>query len=111
MAKLKCGNIYANIPAIKLKEVFETILVDKKVKIERIISRGHRTDKGKWLKQAGGEWVIVLKGAGNLRFFGDNRLLALKPGDYVFIPGNTIHRLEWTPPAQETIWLAVHNRK
>lgn len=109
MRKLKCGNIYSKIPVIKDKETFQTLLVNKKLKIERIISQGQVTEKGKWFKEARDEWVIVLKGASKLRFRKDNRLIKLKAGDYVLIPANTSHRVEWTSPREKTIWLAVHS--
>ncbi len=109
MRKLKCGNIYSKIPAIKDKETFQTLLVNKKLKIKRIISQGQVTEKGKWLKEARDEWVIVLKGAGKLRFRKDNRLIKLKAGDYVLIPANTSHCVEWTSVRQKTIWLAVYS--
>ena len=64
MGKLKCGNIYSKIPDIKDKEMLETLAANKKLKIERIISQGQVTEKGKWLKEAHDEWVIILKGAG-----------------------------------------------
>jgi len=108
MLKLKCGNIYSKIPDAKNKEVFQALLVNKKLKIERIISHGQITEKGKWLKEAHDEWVILLKGAASLRFLKDNRLIKLSSGDYVFIPANTSHRLEWTSLQEKTIWLAVH---
>jgi cupin 2 domain-containing protein len=109
MGKLKGGNIYAKIPGIKDKEIFQTILVNKKLTIERIVSRGQITEKEKWLKEARDEWVIVLKGAGRLRFRKDSRLITLKAGDYVLIPANTFHRVEWTSPREKTIWLAVYS--
>ncbi|MFH1127882.1 MAG: cupin domain-containing protein [Candidatus Omnitrophota bacterium] len=110
MGKLKRGNIYSKISNIKDKEMLETLAVNKKLKIERIISRGQVTEKGKWLKEAHDEWVIILKGAGKLRFRNDSRLIKLKIGDYVLIPAHTSHRVEWTLPQEKTIWLAVHNR-
>ncbi len=106
--KLKGGNICSKIPRIKGKEIFQTLLVNKKLTIERIVSQGQITEKGKWLKEARDEWVIVLKGAGRLRFRKGNRLVTLKAGDYVSIPANTSHRVEWTSPREKTIWLAVH---
>ena len=109
MGKLKGGNIYSKIPGIKDKEIFQTLLVNKKLKIERIVSQGQITEKEKWLKEARDEWVIVLKRAGKLRFHKDNRLIKLKAGDYVLIPANTSHRVEWTSPREKTIWLAVYS--
>ena len=100
MQKLKTG---------KDKEIFQTLFINKKIKIERIISQGQVTEKGRWLKQPRDEWVIVLKGAGSLRFRKDNRIIKLKPGDYCFIPAHTFHRVEWTSLREKTIWLAVHS--
>ncbi|MBU0503512.1 MAG: cupin domain-containing protein [Candidatus Omnitrophota bacterium] len=110
MRKLKQGNIYSNISAIKNKEVFQVILKNKKLKIERIISKGQVTERGKWLKERRGEWVMLLKGAGKLRFLKDNRLIKLRAGDYIFIPANTAHRVEWTSLREKTVWLAVYIR-
>lgn len=107
MGKLKCGNIYSKITGGKNKEVFQTLWVNKKLRIERIVSQGQVTEKGKWLKEPRDEWVIVLKGAGKLRFRNDDRLIKLKAGDYVLIPRNTSHRVEWTSSREKTIWLAV----
>ncbi|MBU1998382.1 MAG: cupin domain-containing protein [Candidatus Omnitrophica bacterium] len=109
MGKLKRGNIYSRIPAIKDKEIFQALIVNKKLKIEWIISKGQVTEKGRWLKEAQDEWVMVLKGEGKLRFCKDNQLIKLKAGDYVFIPANTAHRLDWTSLCEKTIWLAVHS--
>jgi len=109
MSRLKLGNIYSKIPVQQDKEIFETILKNKKLKIERIVSQGQITKKGKWLKSKRHEWVMVLKGAGKLRFQQGNRLVSLKAGDYLLIPANTSHRVEWTSLREKTIWLAVHS--
>ncbi|TBR17450.1 cupin domain-containing protein [bacterium] len=93
------------------KEIFQTLLVNKKLKIERIISQGQVTEEGKWLKEAHDEWVILLKGAAKLRFRKDNRLIKLTEGDHILIPANTSHRVEWTSLRQKTIWLAVYSKE
>ncbi|MBN1913204.1 MAG: cupin domain-containing protein [Candidatus Omnitrophica bacterium] len=108
MGKLKCGNIYSKIPGAKNKEAFQALWVKKKLKIERIVSKGQATEKGKWLKDPRDEWVMVLKGSGKLRFRKDGRLIRLKPGDHILIPANTSHRVEWTSLRKKTIWLAVY---
>jgi cupin 2 domain-containing protein len=107
MPKLKSGNIYSKIPTTKDREIFQALLRNKKLKIERIVSRGQVTEKGKWLKEAHAEWVMVLKGAAKLRFQKDGCLIKLKAGDYILIPANTAHRVEWTA-LRKTIWLAIH---
>lgn len=90
------------------KELFQTLLASRSLKIERIISTGQATKKGKWLKQRRNEWVILLSGAAKLRFFKHNRIIKMKAGSQAFIPANMLHRVEWTKPGQKTIWIAVH---
>jgi cupin 2 domain-containing protein len=76
------------------------------VRIERIVSTGHRSPDGFWYDQDQAEWVLVLKGAARLQFEG--RLLEMRPGDFVSIPAHQKHRVAWTTPDEPTIWLAVH---
>ncbi|MGA8259730.1 MAG: cupin domain-containing protein [Arenicellales bacterium] len=78
-----------------------------RVTIERIISKGHVSPESRWYDQAREEWVIVLRGEARLSFE-DGDAVALKPGDYILIPAHARHRVEWTTPGMETIWLAIH---
>jgi len=107
--KLMTGNIFKDIPAVKDAEVFETLARGKGFRVERIISRGQTTPVGEWLVQAHDEWVIVLKGEGRLKFKGGSSIVTLKPGEHVFIPAGKAHRVEWTSPRANTVWLAVHS--
>ena len=109
MADRRSGNIYAKIPAAKKKEMFRTLAQNKNLRIERIVSFGQATPENTWLKERRDEWVIVLKGAAELRFQKTRRRVILKEGDYVLIPANTPHRVEWTHPRRKTIWLAIHS--
>jgi cupin 2 domain-containing protein len=34
----------------------------------------------------------------------------MRPGDYVNLPAHCRHRVEWTDPERETVWLALHDR-
>ena len=101
-------NIYSNIPHNIPTEIFETIVQALNISIERIISRGHSSPPNFWYDQKINEWVIVLKGHANLKFAENNEMVELKPGDYINIPAHCKHRVEWTDPDEETIWLAVH---
>jgi cupin 2 domain-containing protein len=101
------GNIYAKVPNAKKKEVFQTLARNGKLRIERIVSRGQATPENIWLRESRDEWVIVLKGAAELRFQRSAGRVSLKEGDYIFIPANTPHRVEWTHQRRKTIWLAV----
>lgn len=100
-------NIFQPLPSISKDEFFEVLAQGRDVKIEKIVSKGQVTPKGEWLEGKQDEWVLVLAGAARLSFK-EGRVLDLKPGDYVNIPANIRHRVEWTDPKQKTVWLAVH---
>lgn len=108
MAKLRIRNIFSELPAAEKREAFQVLLWRRGVKIERIVSCGQATPKDKWLCSKTAEWVIVLRGKARLGFKGVSGKLDLGAGDYVFIPGNTCHRVDWTHPGRKTVWLAVH---
>ena len=102
------NNIFAQIPEQLPEELFECILKQDNIIIERIVSNGHITPTGRWYDQARDEWVILLHGQANILFEKDQSLISLTPGDYLLIPAHTRHRVEWTLPDFNTIWLAVH---
>ncbi len=101
-------NIFSDIQKYAPDEILETILQTNKFKIERIISRGHATADGEWYNQDKNEWVMVLKGSAGLLFEGDDKTVIMKTGDYINIPAHRKHRVEWTEPEEETIWLTIH---
>ncbi|WP_038247771.1 cupin domain-containing protein [Ghiorsea bivora] len=93
-------------PADLLPEVFETLLDNEHLKIERIISKGHTSPESGWYDQAQHEWVILLEGAATITF--DNgKESNLRKGDYLNIPAHVKHKVSWTDPDVESIWLAV----
>jgi cupin 2 domain-containing protein len=80
------------------------------VKIERIVSRGHATPEGEWYDQERHEFVLLVQGAARLAW-ADGSETALAPGDWLHIPARQKHRVTWTDPDQDSIWLAVHYEK
>jgi cupin 2 domain-containing protein len=102
------GNIFADIPKPLPAELFETLLQTQSVRIERIVSKGHVTPEDAWYDQNWDEWVLLIQGAAALLFEDNAETLELRGGDYVFIPAHRRHRVVWTDPRRETIWLAVH---
>ncbi len=100
-------NIFAAIPDDLSAEVFEKLVDNHQVKIERIISKGQRSPDNGWYDQEQNEWVLVLKGAAIIEF-ADHSSLSLKEGDYLNIKAHQQHRVSWTAEDRETIWLAVH---
>jgi cupin 2 domain-containing protein len=99
------GNLYDPLPVVPGGEAFQTLLQDKGVRVERIVSHHHASPPGFWYDQAGSEWVIVLQGEATLEF-ADARLLEMRAGDWVSIPAHVRHRVRSTGTA--TIWIAVH---
>lgn len=99
------SNIFKNIPRNLPTELSETLLTSKQIKIERIISAGHTSAPDYWYDQPENEWVIVLKGEAKLET--ETGTHHLNTGDYVNIPAHTKHRVAWTTPTEETIWLAI----
>ena len=101
-------DLFANIPYELKAELIETILQTSNFHIERIVSLGHCSPDGFWYDQKENELVILLKGNANIRFENQPQTITMKPGDYLHIEKHVRHRVEWTDPNEETIWLAVH---
>jgi cupin 2 domain-containing protein len=101
-------NIFADIPVSLSEELFTSLVKNDKVHIERIVSKGHITPPKQWYDQAWDEWVIVLEGQAVLVYEQNLQKLPMAVGDYVLIPAHTKHRVEWTTPDSQTVWLAVH---
>ncbi len=100
-------NIFDGLPKNIKTEITESLVDSDNVKIERIISKGHSSPESGWYDQDKNEWVIVLKGSAVL-LFSDDTSVDLKAGDFIDIKAHTKHRVKWTDPDIETVWLAVH---
>ncbi|TDG12586.1 cupin domain-containing protein [Seongchinamella unica] len=100
-------NILEAIPATLAQELFEDIVSSDQVRIERIVSRGHSSPAQGWYDQAQSEWVMVVRGRAVIAY-PDKPPITLGEGDYVTIAAHEKHRVEWTAPDEDTIWLAVH---
>jgi len=100
-------NLLQDIPTELPAELFETLVRSDTLHIERIVSRGHTTPPGEWYDQPNKEWVLVVQGAARLAF-ADGREISMGPGDWLEIAAHEKHRVAWTDPACDTVWLAVH---
>jgi cupin 2 domain-containing protein len=99
-------DLFDGIPRPLVDEWTQRLAGSSTARVERIVSHGHASRPGSWYDQAESEWVMVVQGHARLRFE-DNTVLELKPGQHVTIPARVRHRVEWTTPDEETIWLAV----
>ena len=102
------SNIYSGIPAKLGTELFEDIIGSGPFRLERIVSMGHSTPEGCWYDQDKDEWVMLLKGGARLMIEDEDEPVMLWPGDHLNIPAHTRHRVDWTDPHGETVWLALH---
>lgn len=103
----KTGNLFTDIPASLPTEWAEVLLNRDAVRLERIVSRQHCSPEGFWYDQVEDEWVLLVSGSAGLEFAEPSRTLTLQPGDHLRIPAGCRHRVAWTDPRQETIWLAL----
>ena len=102
------NNIFSGLPLQHLpEEIMEVLAGTGQARIERIVSRGHSTPPGSWYDQADHEFVIIITGQARVRFEDPPETKEMSPGDYVIIPAHHRHRVEWTAPDRETVWLAV----
>jgi cupin 2 domain-containing protein len=102
------GSLLEGIPSELPEEICDTIFSAERVKIERIVSRGHDSPEGFWYDQERNEFVLVVRGSAGLRLEHEDEIVVLKSGDYLNIGAHIKHRVEWTDPTCETIWLAVY---
>ena len=104
---MKIKNIYKDIPPPVTDEIFGEIISSENIRIERIVSKGQTSPDNFWYDQDQNEWVMVLKGRAKLRFADEKKVVDMREGDFLNIPSHKKHRVEWTDPENETIWLAV----
>jgi cupin 2 domain-containing protein len=107
---MKSENLFAGIPAELSEELLTTVHRGGAVRIERIVSQGQSSPDGFWYDQDEDEWVIVLEGSAAVEFEGEVEPVQLQRGSYLNIPAHARHRVAWTDPHQQTVWLAVHYR-
>ncbi|MFC1777127.1 cupin domain-containing protein [Pseudomonadota bacterium] len=109
MVNSDTGNLFESIPENISDEIFSALVQEENVRIERIISTGQSSPSSGWYDQNDNEWVMVVKGEAKISFE-NGRVVLLKAGSYINLPAHTKHKVAWTKPDTETIWLAVHYR-
>jgi cupin 2 domain-containing protein len=106
--KSEARSVLDGIPAdlATRPELAEVIARSSHVRVERIVSRGHASPEDFWYDQAQTEWVLLFAGRARLRFQ-DGHVVELRPGDHLLIDPHQRHRVDWTDPSCDTIWIAV----
>ena len=106
----RAASIFSDIPEQLPDEVENLLLSGGEFRLNRIVSRGHRTAGGDWYDQDESEWVMLISGSAGLLFEGESAPREMRPGDWVMIPPRRRHRVEWTDPVADTVWLALYFR-
>lgn len=101
-------NLTEDIPEALPEELVERLASGGAGRIERIVSRGHTSPAGFWYDQPQDEFVLLVAGAAQLQLEGEAAPRALRPGDWLLLRAHERHRVDWTDPEQDTVWLAVH---
>lgn len=104
---MKVENIFKSIPENLEDEVFESLQQNEKIKIERVVSKGHVSPESGWYDQENDEWVLVLKGSAII-VFEEGEEVTLEAGDYINILAHLKHKVSWMDPEVVTVWLAIH---
>jgi cupin 2 domain-containing protein len=105
---MEVRNLFSGIPPLLTEEAVDTLAASPGLRIERIVSRGHASAPGFWYDQDHNEWVLVVQGRARILFADRPDPVELGPGDHLLIGAHVRHRVAWTAPDQETVWLAVH---
>lgn len=96
------GNLYEDARPPEQGERFDTLLSHQGLVIERIVSTS-KIESQQYVQEQD-EWVVLLQGEALLDVAG--RQVALKAGDYLFLPSQTPHTV--LRVADGAMWLAVH---
>jgi GNAT superfamily N-acetyltransferase len=103
------GHIAADVGFDPEAEQVTLLAVGGGTRVERIVSRGHASPLGLWYDQDEDEWVMLVAGAARLEIEGSGEV-ELQPGSWIDLPRHRRHRVAWTDPERDTIWLAVFRR-
>lgn len=104
---IEIKNIFHAVHAVVPREFTDILEETSSVRIERIVSRGHASRADFWYDQKENEFVMVVEGSARLQFEGRKDEVAMSNGDYLIIPAHCRHRVSWTDPERDTVWLAV----
>ena len=108
--KTQVANLLSAVPAELPGECVEVLASLEDLRIERIVSRGHVSPDHFWYDQDETEWVLLIAGRARLRFRDPIETVDLKAGDWLTIQAHRQHRVDWTTPEEDTIWLAIFHR-
>lgn len=106
---MRRGSLFADVPRELPEELVEVLARGDGLRVERIVSRGHASPPGFWYDQDERELVVVVSGAARLEIEGRGEV-RLSAGDFIDLPAHLRHRVAWTDPTVDTVWLAIFRR-
>ena len=98
---IRIDNLYKGTKPTENNEIFSTLFHNETLKIESIRSNLKRP--GELYDQDQDEWVLLLKGEAKIEIVDEIREMG--PGDYLFLPKNTLHRVIST--SENALWLCI----
>jgi cupin 2 domain-containing protein len=101
------GNAFGEIRRDEGREIADVLAQSTGGLVVRYVSHGHASKPGFWYDQEESEFVMVLDGRARVAF-DDGETVELGSGDYLWIPAHVRHRVEWTDPDQDTVWLCAY---
>lgn len=100
-------NLFKCIPETLPEEWVQVLAQTSQTRIERVVSQGHTSDPDFWYDQEEDEFVLLVSGQARLAFADESDEVTLDAGDWLIIPAHCRHRVAWTDPKVETVWLTV----
>eukprot|EP00808_Paulinella_micropora_P013847 g3696.t1 len=104
-------NILRSLPDSSKEESVDILLQARGMRLEHIVSSGQTSPPGFWYDQEEAEWVMVLSGSAKLEIEGQAEAVGMQFGLAVFLPAHCRHRVSWTDPSVQTVWLALFLRE
>ena len=101
---MKAGNFFVDAGSPEAGEWVDRLCGCRNVRIERISSAAGLQSRS--YDQEQDEWVMLLEGKARLEV--DGEVVDLAPGDYLYLPAHTPHKVLSTLTAPRCLWLAVH---
>lgn len=105
--RIRRGNAFEAIRRDTDGEIVDVLARASGGRVVRYVSHGHASKPGFWYDQQEDEFVVVLAGRARVAL-GDDETVELGAGDYLWIPAHARHRVEWTDPDQDTVWLCAY---
>ena len=93
-----------DIPNSSKDEIFETIVSNDNIKIERIISYGQITKKDFWYNQDDDEFIYIIQGESKIKY-DDGTVHILNTNDSLYIKAHQKHQVIYT--SNPAVWLAI----